>query len=246
MLTGIFCVLSLVYIYVCKKNAVMNTAPPDTLSGQHPEELPANVTGTVKVPDTKPVITYFHGVKKILDVKTKTIILIGLVLNVFACYRVISFELTFIINFKICVTLALLLSAMIIDLEFKRIPNILIGILLGIRVVFLIPEFIFLGDDFGILLAGSVIGLLGGFMVMFLLSFISRGGIGMGDVKLISGLGFLSGVAAAFYSLVYGMILCVVFALTQIALKKKKLKDEIAFGPFIYLGYVLAVVMGTF
>lgn len=68
----------------------------------------------------------------------------------------------------------------------------------------------------------------------------------MGDVKLVAAMGYLSGIAASFYSFFFATVLCLIVTLVLLISKRKKLKDELPFGPFLYLGYVLAIILGKF
>lgn len=80
---------------------------------------------------------------------------------------------------------------------------------------------------------------------LFLLAhFISKGGIGMGDVKLFAVIGCYVGsrsiMSAAFLSVLSGAVYCIVMLL----LKKIKLKEEIPFAPFIFVGTMLTMALG--
>ncbi len=147
---------------------------------------------------------------------------------------------------KVSVTVLLMMSAAVIDFYTKKIPNFLPLTFLVVGVVVLIAEFIFMRESFVILLVGSLLGLIGGFLILVLMSLITKGGIGMGDVKLISTMGFLSGISASFYSFFFATVLCLIVSLVLLILKLKKIKDELPFGPFLFLGYVLTVIIGNF
>jgi prepilin signal peptidase PulO-like enzyme (type II secretory pathway) len=194
----------------------------------------------------KSVASIFRSIKKSLTTKRLILLSIGAVANLMVAFRMSGYELTLSTELKIVFSLSLLLGALIIDRETRRIPNALIIGMIGLRVVFLLPEYFLYRDDFITLLLASVLGLVGCFIIMLILSLITKGGIGMGDVKLISAVGCLSGIAASFYTLVYGMFACMICALVLLALGKKKMKDHVPFGPFVYFGYAVAISIGTF
>ena len=147
---------------------------------------------------------------------------------------------------KVAVTALIMMSAAVIDLFTKKIPSFLPVLFLIVGTIMLAVEFIYMRESFPVLLAGSLIGLVGGFLVLLLLSFITKGGLGMGDVKLVGAMGYLSGIAASFYSFFFATVLCLIVTLALLISKRKKLKDELPFGPFLYLGYVLAIILGKF
>ena len=93
---------------------------------------------------------------------------------------------------------------------------------------------------------GSVFGFAISFFVFFLMSILTKSGIGMGDVKLVSAMGCLIGLSGTFFSVFYGMVVCMFMAIGFIAFKKRKVKDKIAFAPFIYIGYLITMILGKF
>lgn len=68
--------------------------------------------------------------------------------------------------------------------------------------------------------------------IFFLLSVISKGSLGGGDVKLIFGLGIWLGAIKLLNVVLYGTILGGVSALTMILLEKKNRGSYFAYGPY--------------
>lgn len=138
---------------------------------------------------------------------------------------------------------ALFLTAWI-DQKSKRIPNQILKVLLVIRGIVFVPEWMAcpkLGP--ALLLSAGMGALLGG--GMFLLAhFVSKGGVGMGDVKLLGTIGCYVGsksiMSAAFLSAVCGAL----YSITMLLFKKIKLKEEIPFAPFIFAGTILTMALG--
>lgn len=91
-------------------------------------------------------------------------------------------------------------------------------------------------------LIGMVIAVLFFFAIVFL-----SGGkaMGMGDVKLIAGLGLLFGwpdvIVITFLSFIIGAI----FSLGLMALGKKHLRDKVPFGPFIVIATLVVFFFGS-
>ena len=132
---------------------------------------------------------------------------------------------------------SLLLVIGLIDLEHQKILNILIypaicfGLLL-IPVTHLATPWTFL--------AGGALG----FAVLFLIAVLSPGAMGMGDVKLTIFLGIIVGypeiVIVLFLAFVSGGLIAGIL----LAFKKIKLKDRIAFGPYLALAGLITMLYG--
>lgn len=131
-----------------------------------------------------------------------------------------------------------------IDQISRRIPNRILLLLLAIRAIILLVEWIMIPAMGMSLLISALIGMLLGGGLFLLAHFISRGGVGMGDVKLfavigtyvgagsIMGLVFLTALASALYSIV------------MLIRRKINLKEEIPFAPFVLVGTVLTMALG--
>ncbi len=137
-----------------------------------------------------------------------------------------------------------LLAALLIDLRLRIIPNRLVLGLLAVGVLYLIPEYLLLPERFWALLIGSLLGLLVCFLLFFIMSRMTKGGIGMGDVKLLAAMGMLLGIEGAINALIFSMVACLLVSLALLISKKKKAKDHIPFGPFIFIGYCITIMLG--
>lgn len=137
----------------------------------------------------------------------------------------------------------ILLSAMIIDSKTRLIPNVLILCSLGIGALLLLLEFIFVRDTFLISLLMSIAGFICCVVLFYVLSRLTKEGIGMGDVKLISVMGLLLGLSSALMSVLFSLILCTLASIVLLFGKKKNKNDRIAFGPFMFFGYILMFIL---
>ncbi|MFO7807338.1 MAG: prepilin peptidase [Candidatus Moraniibacteriota bacterium] len=91
-------------------------------------------------------------------------------------------------------------------------------------------------------LSGGILGSLaiGGFFGF--LYFVSRGRwIGGGDVKIGFWLGFLVKIKMAYFLILFSYLLGSVFAIFLLLFAKKKMKSQIAFGPFLVLSVYLII-----
>lgn len=199
--------------------------------------------------DTSLCTTFFNKIKAFTVWQWIVFILISVVSSALLCLETVwiqSNSNNWITIIKLFLTMEMLISASIIDKQIKKIPNKLVVSAYLIRVVLFVPEYFLFNDSFFKVLISSVCGFIISFFVFFLMSILTKSGIGMGDVKLVSAMGCLIGLSGTFFSVFYGMVVCMFIAIGFIAFKKRKVKDKIAFAPFIYIGYLITMLLGTF
>ena len=68
--------------------------------------------------------------------------------------------------------------------------------------------------------------------------------MGGGDIKLMAAAGLFLGWKGVLVAMIVGSLIGAIVSLTLIAMKKKKRKDLIPFGPFLCLGILIAAVIG--
>lgn len=135
-----------------------------------------------------------------------------------------------------------ILAAAVIDAKLRIIPNFIPLTLIGARVLIFLYELIVL-DGAVQDVVGSVVGCLLCGLFLALGNKLSRGGIGGGDIKLLSCVGLLCGLYLVFTILVLALICCCVLSLPAMLSKKLTLRNSVPFGPFIYLGYALMCLL---
>lgn len=132
------------------------------------------------------------------------------------------------------------------DYEKKIIPNYFLLIMLIFWASIIVSEIIFLaaqGEEFLPLLIGSAIGGLTGGLLFLIVMLLSRGGMGMGDVKLVAVLGLYFGFEGLLSVLIYSMLCAFLYGLTMIITKKAGLKTKVAMAPFFFVGTILYCLM---
>lgn len=131
--------------------------------------------------------------------------------------------------------IALLIAAAIIDIKEHRIPDILVffGAAAGLA---------FSLFDFRRGLWGGFIGGITAGLVLLLIYYIAKGGLGMGDVKLFGCVGIYLGFPDTVSAMLIASILSGLFSLVLICVKRVNRKLELPFAPFILIG-VLAVII---
>lgn len=136
-----------------------------------------------------------------------------------------------------------LLSVLIIDKNLHIIPNKIVFAVLLLGCISLVLEFIFLRDEFVATLISKLIGLFVCVVLFYVLGRLTKNGIGMGDIKLIATIGWLLGFSATMFSILFSLIISASYAVVLLVLKKKTKNDRLAFGPFMFFGYILLLML---
>jgi len=138
-------------------------------------------------------------------------------------------------HFPYLAIVILLAAAAIIDIRKKRIPDklVLAGTVAGLAFVLIDPQREFLNSILGGVTAG---------LVLLLIHYITKGGLGLGDVKLFGCSGIFLGFESTVSAMLISAILSGLFSMVLICLNPDNKKREIPFAPFILAG-VLAVII---
>lgn len=131
-----------------------------------------------------------------------------------------------------------------IDLKEKIIPNKMILAGLGFWLVLMIFDIFVAKSPLRDVLFFSLIGGLccGGFM--FIVALISRGALGMGDVKMFFVLGLMYGVSVTYSILLFSVFIMAIFSIVMLALKKATRKTSVPMAPFVVMGFLINVLFG--
>jgi leader peptidase (prepilin peptidase)/N-methyltransferase len=137
---------------------------------------------------------------------------------------------------------AALLVLMATDLDQKLLPDLitlpLIVLALVLTVTGLNP--LLAGKELPI--ASALLAGIGAPVLLFVLDVVVKGALGMGDLKLVAGLGLMSGVTRLFSGLVVASIASAVLLIVLIVAGRLSLKTAIPFGPILILGGILAAL----
>jgi leader peptidase (prepilin peptidase)/N-methyltransferase len=131
-----------------------------------------------------------------------------------------------------------------IDLRYKIIPNgiTLPGIVIGFLSSFINPDLAWWDSLLGIIAGGGFLGLVA--LGYYFLTKIE--GMGIGDIKLISMIGAFLGVEGVVFTIVSGSVFGSIIGLFILARGKGDRKMEIPFGPFLSIGAVLYILVGSY
>lgn len=139
------------------------------------------------------------------------------------------------------VTMTLILT----DLDWKRIPNVILFRGGGVAGLLLIGGSLVEG------LQGRLpMAIAGGFIhfgFMLIVAIIARGGMGMGDVKLAALLGVFTAYiswSTLIVSMISGILLGGLVGIVLLVTRSKGRKDEVPYGPPLILGAWLAIIWG--
>lgn len=123
-----------------------------------------------------------------------------------------------------------------IDYKLKLILNEFLLMGIGLRGILLIPEILIGRRESLAVLVTELAGALILFLFGVLFRFLSRNGLGAGDVKLFALVPLFMGALEGLHAILLGMIIIFILSCVFLVLKRKGLKDELPFAPSIALG----------
>lgn len=136
-----------------------------------------------------------------------------------------------------------------IDYESMRIPNELCAVLLLLGLLAILWNVTTIGFDslgFHSLAAVKLWEHLLGFFVIsvpfLMINVVYAGAFGAGDVKLMAAAGFYLGYKATVKATLVGSFVAAVFFVGLILLRRIRLKDKMAFGPYLCIGLIYVLL----
>ena len=140
----------------------------------------------------------------------------------------------------------LLTAAAYIDALSHKIPNWIVLCTAAVFAGCTVLDFVLSGTDAVPMALNSVLAAAVFFVVFFLVRLASRGGVGYGDIKIITAAALVLGIYGTFSFLLVSHVLAAVAAIALLVSKKATRKDGLPFGPFFYLGYLVTILTGMF
>jgi leader peptidase (prepilin peptidase)/N-methyltransferase len=155
--------------------------------------------------------------------------------------------------------LMLFTSAMLviifIDIDFQIIPDVITlpGMPVGVlAAAFLLPDpFLTFRTPAGtavfeiVGIVNSLIGLVTGFGLFYLIAVLSKGGMGGGDVKMMGMVGAFIGWKGVLLTTLLGSLAGALVGVTLMVLNKAGRKTKIPFGPYLAFGALVSLYFGT-
>ena len=199
--------------------------------------------------DNIPLLSFFLLSGKCRACKNKISIQYPINELLVACIYLLTFyifgltlnSLYFILIFNIFFCIAL------IDYKHFIIPNELNYLLIGTGLLKNIDPHLNLHFfDQGL---SSFVGCALGYLIIWVIIYLYKAlknleAMGLGDAKLLAGIGAWFGVKSVFLSLFFGSVIGLVAVIPSLMKKKKGLKTAIPFGPFIILGCLGYIFFG--
>ncbi len=136
-----------------------------------------------------------------------------------------------------------------IDLENFIIPDSLNFSIMGLAFIKnFLPSFnTNLVHDINQSLIGGIIGYFSIWLIIFLYKTLKKiDGMGLGDAKLMAGIGLLFGWQSIPLVLFLSSILGLFYVTPSLLKKQKTMRSEIPFGPFIIIAMLIYFVFGDF
>ena len=159
---------------------------------------------------------------------------VGLGLISYFIYTTIGLEFY---SFSYFILIALLCAACIKDIQNRIIPNKLIvfGLISAVILHCLFFSFERITNSLvSLALAGGI---------LLVTSLVSKGGVGMGDVKLVSCTGMLIGIERMISVLIVSFITSALFGIFLMLIKRFNRKSSLPFAPFVLLGVVFTLLI---
>lgn len=170
------------------------------------------------------------------------VILIGV--SSFAAMAQIALHVSHWVNvWKLSVSLLCLVGSACFDYRERRIPN-LFPLVLALCGVVLYGIGFAVGQPGAVayLTTGAVATVLCALMLV-LAAVLTKQGIGAGDIKLMCALALTTGIDVLIGVLCFSIVSCCVVGIAALAMKRKTLQDSLPFGPFIYFGFILTILV---
>lgn len=185
--------------------------------------------------------------ENIIPFKGKSLILITIIC--FAASLAVQISLyknTETINFiKLYGLFVLITAAAVVDSKRRIIPNIIIVVGLVFRVLLYVYE-ILNAENIKAILINDLLGFAIGFVLLAIVSLLTKGSLGFGDVKLFGIIGLVGGAFCTYSTLLASLLISLVVSLIGLARKKMGRKDAFPFGPCIAVGYVITVLLSSY
>lgn len=121
---------------------------------------------------------------------------------------------------------SLMISLTMIDFDHQILPDKLTlgGLVVGLSFSLFRTDITFIYSLLGILAAGGL---------LFLIAFLSKGGMGGGDIKMMAMVGSFTGPIIAVSAIFLGAFIALIANLPGVIFGKKGMKTKLPFGPFL-------------
>jgi prepilin signal peptidase PulO-like enzyme (type II secretory pathway) len=145
--------------------------------------------------------------------------------------------------FYLLIVIFFLVFIFVYDLKHYIIPDFATFSLIGVSLVYLLYSSLF-DNNYSCLYYGALSALFV-FLFFFSLFYFTKGkGMGFGDVKFVIFMGLFLGFPKILVGLFISFFLGAIIGIILIVLKKKKMKSQLPFAPFLIIGTMTAYFYG--
>lgn len=141
------------------------------------------------------------------------------------------------------VLLGMLWPLAVSDVKEMRIPNKILLVGLAARVLIIPVEYLTLRIELQAVLINEAIAFAFSFVITIACVLVSKGSLGMGDVKLICIMALFLGTEGLLYASFLSILIAFFAAIGLLMFKKKKRTDTVPFAPFILAGTFLSFIL---
>lgn len=184
---------------------------------------------------------------KVISAKQRYIISIGIfAVTAVASVLLVTGNVDWLGILKMSIGLVCLSGAACNDYRDHRIPNIFSLIIAVSAIACLCIGYFTSQEGATAYIFSSVFAAVVVVIFMTVASLLTKHGIGMGDIKLLTALALLGGVNTIGWTLIFGVAVCAAAAIFFLFTKKKTVKGTMPFGPFIFIGYIITIILNKF
>lgn len=142
------------------------------------------------------------------------------------------------------VVFSIMMLIIIVDLIEMKIPDNLVVCIISVTFIYHVTNFMLNGirPNFIFHISGALLACL----IFILILIISRGGIGQGDITLISAVGLILGPYYVLVNIILSFTLGSLISIFLLLTKIKNRKDPIPFGPFIIISFFITKLYGPY
>lgn len=176
--------------------------------------------------------------------KAIAVILSGVILIMLGIvFYILEYSICMVIRYYILAIASVVLA--VIDYREKIIPNKILLWLIAARSIVLIVELVIAGDAAWSFLIDNMLGLVIGGGILLICRLVSRGGIGMGDIKYFAVIGYYVGFSKVMLFLFAAIAASFFVSIILLLMKKTTLKAEVPMAPSITIGILVCLLIGV-
>lgn len=189
------------------------------------------------------------GSEKLKKLSEKTKICVSLVTGAIcsaASLKTLLCETEVTVIIRVVFALYMVSLCAVTDFREHRIPNAFTALLALGEFAVLAADWILGRPEAAAYTFSAVFSCLLTVILMSLAAFLSKGGLGLGDIKLLAALAFAGDIYLLGSSVLISVLCCSAVGILLIILKKRSVKDGLPYAPFLFIGLAASVFMNLY